>query len=117
MCELPDAFQSTTRKARKEHRCCECRVAIKPGDEYRYSSGIWVGEPNSHKQCMTCHEVFMWATNEAEYDDEAPAFGYLNDWLDNYRVYGQSKEDWLNDIAQQTQIEPGKLRRLLRMPQ
>jgi len=47
MCEMPKAFSTKTRKARKPHICCECNHAINPGEEYQYSSGIW-DEPERH---------------------------------------------------------------------
>lgn len=115
MCK-PEAFITKTRKARKKHRCCECGVTINPGDRYQYSSGIWDGEPDSYKQCQTCYQVFEWAAGQAEYNDEVPLFGSLRDWLVDLQVSGQSKEDWLNYIAQRNFVENGKLRRLLKVP-
>ena len=49
MSEMPSCFSSKLRRAKVWHKCCECRQAINPGDEYRYSSGIWDGEPDSFK--------------------------------------------------------------------
>lgn len=47
----------STRTARKEHRCCECREAILKGARYEYQSGIWDGEPSSFKTCLSCVEI------------------------------------------------------------
>lgn len=46
------------RKARKAHRCDECcEDVIKPGDRYRFSSGICDREPWSFKSCLLCAEI------------------------------------------------------------
>ena len=50
----PEAFSETDRKARKEHICGECGRTIHPGETYHYESGIWEGEPKSHKTCADC---------------------------------------------------------------
>lgn len=43
MCEMPAVFGQEQRKARKEHKCCECAGLIKPGETYTYSHGVWDG--------------------------------------------------------------------------
>ena len=53
----PKAFDSKTRTARKEHRCCECHRTIKVGEQYRYESGVWENGPSSHKTCADCASV------------------------------------------------------------
>lgn len=50
----PSCCVVKVRKARKSHTCEECGDTIKPGQCYEYSSGIWDGEPNDHKTCLTC---------------------------------------------------------------
>jgi len=52
--EPPEAFWQCVRRARKEHRCCECRITIEPGTRYEYVSGIWDGYANSYKTCLGC---------------------------------------------------------------
>lgn len=52
--EYPQAFQSTKRKARKEHRCCECLGTIRKGETYTYVSGIWDSRPSDYKTCPDC---------------------------------------------------------------
>lgn len=64
--------------AKKYHRCCECKCAIKPGEKYEYvtdenSSGLFIA-----KTCMQCatirNEMFrygfihekLWSTIHAE---------------------------------------------------
>lgn len=50
----PSAFSEETRKARKEHQCCECLDPILRGEHYSYSSGIWDREPGSFRRCLSC---------------------------------------------------------------
>jgi len=52
--EMPSAFTEKERKARKEHKCCECNQKINIGERYQYCSGIWDGRPDSYKTCLSC---------------------------------------------------------------
>ena len=52
--ELPEAYREVMRKARKRHCCEECGCGISPGEQYQYASGVWGGEPESHKTCADC---------------------------------------------------------------
>ena len=53
----PSCFKSSDRKARKEHKCCECHRVILPGETYRYESGVWDGDPEDYKTCADCLSV------------------------------------------------------------
>ena len=44
-----DVYCSKTRKARKEHVCCECRQKILPGQEYEYVTMMYEGRWESYK--------------------------------------------------------------------
>lgn len=61
MCACDDnpAQCSTTlvRTARKAHRCYECSATIAPGERYRFTSGIWDGEPASFRWCADCASI------------------------------------------------------------
>lgn len=69
----------TTRTARKEHRCYECRGVIRRGESYVIESGIEDG-PFAYKMCSDCHPRFeeanrrSWAANH-----EGIIFGELYD--------------------------------------
>lgn len=92
MSEIPSCFHSRVRKARVAHKCCECKQQINPGDEYRYSSGIWDSEPASFKQCLTCAAIMDVALHINRENnclpEEGPGFGDLVGWvieeLDSY---------------------------------
>lgn len=53
----PECFSRKRPRARKEHRCTECRETIEPGQQYEHASGIWDGSPDSFKTCLSCVEI------------------------------------------------------------
>ena len=61
MCDCDDYFPEFQRtsipKARKQHKCCECRQPIKVGELYFYSVAKWDGEIDTVKQCLACSEL------------------------------------------------------------
>lgn len=83
----------TWRTARTEHRCCECRNSIQPGERYYYVSGVWDGQGRSFKQCADCAELSIEYTAQAAYPDEAPCLGQLTDFItdgDEWRYVDES---------------------------
>lgn len=112
MCDRPEAFSSRQRKARKIHKCCECREEIKKGDNYQYSSGVWDRETLDFKQCMNCHEIMQRAEAlVTEYDP--PGFGELRSWFEEFICRDFAGTDWLNGMAKDVNLSPAKLNRLL----
>jgi hypothetical protein len=77
-CELPSVYCCDDRKARKEHRCCECRGTIRPGEHYNYHHGIW-DEPNQFKVCPECDELRAEVDAEVRDPEEKTAFGQLHE--------------------------------------
>ncbi len=57
MCEVPIFYQEQPRRARKPHRCCECRRTIDAGEVYLNSFGVWEGTPREYCTCAECHET------------------------------------------------------------
>ena len=45
------------RKARKIHRCTECRQLILPGQQYLEERTLWEGRVEVHKTCGTCENI------------------------------------------------------------
>lgn len=82
MSELPECSTRANPKARKEHRCCECRGTIFIGEHYEKESGIWAGEPASFKTCSDCTELRKSVNAEIEYDDEKNAFGDMCSYIE-----------------------------------
>lgn len=54
-CDSPTGYEETIRKARKEHRCCECRLPIRAGETYQHVWGVWDGHMETFKTCAACH--------------------------------------------------------------
>ncbi len=88
MCEVPTFYQEQPRRARRTHRCCECRRTIAAGEVYLNSFGIWDGTPAEYCTCAECHEVREDLRAEMPrghvYDEEtacALAFGNLAEEL------------------------------------
>jgi hypothetical protein len=52
-----ELFESKTIKARKEHRCCECREIIRTGDLYQSDCGKRDGDFSTYKTCAICAEI------------------------------------------------------------
>lgn len=50
----PDFFCERIVRARKEHKCCECKDTIAPGQWYEIASGKWDGDFNAYKTCSFC---------------------------------------------------------------
>ncbi len=52
----PRCWTRTMPRARKRHRCCECRGNIQPGEVYERFSGIW-DYPMTFKTCSDCNDL------------------------------------------------------------
>jgi hypothetical protein len=54
-----DFYSETMRRARKEHRCCECRRTIRRGEMYEHVAGKTSGydRPWTSKTCAECREI------------------------------------------------------------
>lgn len=66
MSDYPQAYVNAVVKARKPHRCYECRGDIKAGEQYHRHSGIWDGEPGRFKVCSECDALREEADAETE---------------------------------------------------
>lgn len=57
----PEFIVIETRKARKSHRCYECRADIPPRETYEHVRGKWEGEIYTFRTCALCLELRQWA--------------------------------------------------------
>lgn len=80
-CELPEVYSATQPKARKQHKCCECRGVIERGEHYQLVAGLWSGEWDTFKTCLECSalrdELRAELRKEGYDDDEGLAFGQV----------------------------------------
>ncbi len=70
--ELPSVSTTAWRKARKAHRCCECKDPILPGERYEYTTCLCDGRWETYRTCEDCVD-----TRAKVYDlyGFQPAFG------------------------------------------
>ena len=85
MGELSSCYSLKKRKARKQHKCCECKGVIQAGEVYNLHSGIWNCEPASFKVCADCEELRDRIRSECDLSpDEAPALSNMRYDLRDY---------------------------------
>lgn len=53
-CEYPAFLSVKTRRAKKEHKCCECLGTIPFCAQYEVATGKWDGEFVEFKTCLQC---------------------------------------------------------------
>jgi hypothetical protein len=63
------------RKARKTHKCCECRAIIAPGQKYEYARGMYDHEFWTAKTCIPCTNI------RRDYGCNAP-YGELREYVE-----------------------------------
>jgi hypothetical protein len=76
--DSPDFFNAKIFKAKKAHKCTECRRAITPGEEYEYVSGKWEGRFEAYKTCQDCLSI------RNEFFCDGYSFGDLRSDLTDY---------------------------------
>jgi hypothetical protein len=77
MCEMPSVYQCDRPKARKEHKCYECRGVIRIGEHYRKHHGIWAGEPGDYKVCDQCEDLRVLVDAGVAHSEDRTALGQL----------------------------------------
>jgi hypothetical protein len=77
--DAPSVYSCEVRKARKEHKCCECNRTIKIRYRYQMFKGIWDGKAARFKTCNPC-ALLRDEIAQDSYDHEAPAFGELGEY-------------------------------------
>jgi len=53
----PEFFTTRIVKARKVHRCGECREEVSVGQLHEYVVGKWEGDFGTHRTCLPCKNV------------------------------------------------------------
>jgi len=111
MTEMPKAFVTKTRKARKLHICCECNHAINPGEKYQYSSGIW-DEPTSFKQCLDCHQITLGASANDKYNEGVP-LGDLREHCFEFMSSDYEGREFVSGMAEDFGVKFDQMNKLL----
>jgi len=92
MSEFPDFYRNQIRKARKSHRCCECRGTIQPGETYHYHSGKWDGDVETFAMCVDCN-VLIADLNDGRPFEERTTFNELLEDCSN------TGDEWLSKMV------------------
>ena len=77
--DFPSVGADIIRKARQEHKCCECHRTIKVGEKYHLYKGCWDGRWDEFKNCMECDSIREDLRRDCR-GEEGPAFGELREW-------------------------------------
>lgn len=82
MSDFPEFMNERTSRARKAHKCCECRGEIPAGTQYRAITGKWGGEVATYRLHVTCHGIAeaarnFFQTEDGLYSYELPGIGEL----------------------------------------
>jgi len=117
MCELPTAYSESKPKARKSHRCCECRGTISPGECYQVFNGCWDGRWDVFKTCEDCNKLRIEIHAYSRNHDEGIVFGKLyevifesrnnSEWVISYmqtrskRNAPLSPNEWMEKVYEQ----------------
>ena len=73
-----DHMWTTTPKAAKEYRCCECGSIIDKGEKHQLIKGIWDGTWDKYRTCEFCASVRDKSHDDFNFGhDEGIAFGDL----------------------------------------
>lgn len=62
----PSASWESCPKAKKRHKCSECRGWIEPGEVYWRVRGVWDGEARTFAMCADCNELKSWAGKDSD---------------------------------------------------
>jgi hypothetical protein len=89
--DMPAFVNETKRKARKPHKCHECRRWIQPGERYAHVCGQWDGAFHAFKVCAHCDVLRDWLSAECG--------GYLfgevvEDVREHVQEYGVREYGW-----------------------
>jgi hypothetical protein len=55
--EMASVITEEIRRARKPHRCYECKSTIEKGDTYEYTAALWEYEWHHMHVCLDCVSV------------------------------------------------------------
>lgn len=103
----PSCYGETHRRARKQHKCAECRRPILPGQTYVYASGVWDGRGGDYKWCLRCDRL-MKAYMAADDCDCGVTIGTLRsavvEFFDNVNM-GNGEGFWLLMKSRPPRIE------------
>jgi hypothetical protein len=107
--EMPSVYGCDQPKARKEHKCFECRGKISIGEKYHKHHGIWDGSAADYKVCDDCEALRKDADKDCSCVEDGTAFGelyetvfesrepeFIKRFMDIQRKRGSAIPDWMS---------------------
>ena len=94
-CDLEscDIYNERKVKARREHRCAECREPIKTGQKYIYLKSLYDGVWTTTKRCIPCQSIAVdYCCSIAEGGE---VWACCREYLGVDLRTGETWEDWL----------------------
>lgn len=79
---FPKFYAEDIRKARKEHRCSECKKPICKGEKHHYCVGKWDSKISQFRQHLDCYDLLR---ELEKWSACCIAFGETEHYLDEYR--------------------------------
>ena len=89
MADLPRCHTIAEPRARKDHKCCECRGIITKGELYHLFSGVW-DCAGTYKTCKECQQLRSDVSKKILDQEDCPAFGELYQ-----HVFDSGDHDWI----------------------
>jgi hypothetical protein len=86
-CDAPSVYLPQIRKARKEHKCCECFRQIEIGEQYEQVTGNWDGSWGSFKTCLHCLEARKWLMKQCHGYVHGAVFEDLREHISYARLH------------------------------
>lgn len=110
MSESPVVYRSESRRANRQHICCECRGKIFRGETYHHFTGLWDGRWDTYKTCLVCDGLRNEINSTIkDYENLVPLSGlldYIFDgkdhkmmriFVDNMNCHDTIVPDWMLD--------------------
>lgn len=92
MCDLAKVYDENRVIARKEHKCCECRLPIKKGEAHWKCTGLW-DVWSTFRQHIHCYH-FARGLNRSYEPDECIPFGGVKEYLFECDEDGEEMRFW-----------------------
>lgn len=107
MCEIATVYNETeVKRARKEHKCCECDGSIKAGTPYVSIFGVWSGEARTYKQCPECNALMHDIAGETCDTENMSGLTMLYE-----DVFESDNAEWMERYVVNTKLRGGGLGR------
>ena len=94
-CEYPPEMYNELRvKARKEHKCCETCLVIKPGQYYWRIVGVWEGTFSTYAQSEAAYHFARYLNRDLDSNDHCVPFGHVDQEMENLGKEETLYQEW-----------------------